>query len=189
MRRSASLPVLLVLVILAASACGDELSLPPATFENRVDTVTLYAVNGTPIHRPSAYSVSARTTVRTDFTSSFDFLYYIDANGRGLFLPQGLLSGATTAAGQPGLQRSLTPFDDIAVAEQVGYVTRDTVEAEVGQSYYLRSAVTGSCFLGTPFYGKLQILEVSESARAIRFQVLTNINCGYRSLEEGLPER
>ncbi len=170
-------------------ACGDPLSLNPPIFENRVDTVTVYAVTGTPIFQPSAYIVSLRSAVRLDFFPSFDFVYHIDAAGKRTFLPFDLVTGNTRTFGNPGLQRTETPFDDIDIAQQIGYVTRDTVEVVPDGVYYIRSEVSGTCGLGTPFYGKLQILAVDDSARAVRFQVLANVNCGYRSLETGLPER
>jgi hypothetical protein len=47
----------------------------------------------------------------------------------------------------------------------------------------------GSCAFGTPYYAKMQVLALDDSARAVRFQILNNINCGYRGLTVGLPTR
>ncbi|MGH7561136.1 MAG: hypothetical protein ACRENB_08950 [Gemmatimonadales bacterium] len=170
-------------------ACGDPLSLAPATFQNRVDTVTVFAVTGTPIHAPSAYLVSLRSAVRIDFFPTFDFAYHIDESGKRSFLPFDLVTNNTRSFGNPGLQPTSTPFGEIEVAEQIGYVTKDTVEARLGQVYYVRSEIPGSCGLGLPFYGKLEVLSFDSAQRSVTFQILTNINCGYRGLEPGIPER
>ena len=38
-------------------------------------------------------------------------------------------------------------------------------------------------------YAKLHVLAIDTVARRIDFEILTNVNCGYRGLEEGLPKR
>jgi hypothetical protein len=192
MRSTSRFPLALAALALASQtlSCGDPLSLRPPVFPNRVDTVTVYAVTGTPIHQPSGYVVSIRSAVRLDFFPSFDFAYHIDDAGKRSFLPYDLITGSERTSGNPGLQPTETPFETIDVAQQLGYVVRDTVEAVAGQVYYVRSELpVGSCAFGTPFYAKMQVLAVDDSARAVRFQILNNINCGYRGLTVGLPTR
>lgn len=188
--RSPPLSSLLAAGLVAlAAACGDPLSLSPPVFTNRVDTVTVYAVTGTPINAPSGYLVSLRSAVRLDFYPTFDFVYHIDAAGNRSFLPFDLVVGGTRTFGNPGLQPTTTPFANIVIAEQIGYTTRDTVPALLNQVYYIRSETASSCGLGTPFYGKLEVLSFDSAARSVTFQVLANINCGYRGLEIGLPKK
>jgi len=43
--------------------------------------------------------------------------------------------------------------------------------------------------LGIPYYAKMQVLFIDDAARAIRFRILTDINCGYRGLQPGLPTK
>jgi hypothetical protein len=40
--------------------------------------------------------------------------------------------------------------------------------------------------LGVPYYGKLEILSFQDST--VTFKVLTDLNCGFRDLNVGLPE-
>jgi hypothetical protein len=190
MRSRLRFPLALAALALASQtlSCGDPLSLNPPSFANRVDTVTVYAVTGTPIARASGYSIALRSPVRLDLVPAFDFAYHIDGSGKRSFLPYDLITGGTRTSGNPGLQSTETPFADIDVAQQLGYTVRDTVEVVPGGVYYVRSEV-GACNLGTPYYGKLEVLAVDDSARAVRFQILTNINCGYRGLTVGLPTR
>ena len=57
----------------------------------------------------------------------------------------------------------------------------------VGERYVVRSRVT--CNVGVPKYAKLEILEFDDALGIVTFRVLTNDNCGFRSLEPGLPDR
>ena len=74
--------VLLALAVLAG--CSDSNSLADPTSTNVVDTVTLGALEGTPIQTPSAYSV-LNGAVRTDQTTDFEFAYNVDSTGRESF--------------------------------------------------------------------------------------------------------
>ena len=178
------------LALLAAlNGCGDPLSLSPAIFENREDTVKIWAATQTPVHLPSAYVVAGRTRVRLDQVSSFDFIYDINPAGRRVFIPLAALVPTQGTAGTPGLQATATPFDNIALAEQLGYVAKDSVNATLGQVYYVRSTLDGSCQLGIPFYAKMEVLSFDSSERSVTFRILTDINCGYRGLQPGLPTR
>ena len=49
--------VALVALAIATAACSDSNSLGPATDPNIIDTVTIYALQGTPITSPSGFSV------------------------------------------------------------------------------------------------------------------------------------
>src|SRR5205807_162950 len=77
---------------LLAAACSNTTGLPAAFYVNAVDTVSLYALRGTAITLPSAYSIQDRLTVRTDTTVSLDFEILVDLNcsyrGLALGLPK-----------------------------------------------------------------------------------------------------
>jgi hypothetical protein len=190
--RSAGLLSAIVLPLATAvlGACGDPLSLNPATIANQVDTVTVWAANGTPVYLPSAYDIYLRARERLDQVSGFDFLYAISPAGKHVFLPLAAVAPTGRTTGNPGFQATETPFDSITVAQQLGYVTTDTVPATLGQVYYARSALnTTACPLGIPFYAKMQVLSFDDSVRSVTFRILSNVNCGYRALEVGLPKK
>ncbi len=169
----------------ALGGCGNPLSLAAAHFENQVDTVRIWAATQTPVHLPSGYAI----TLRLDQVSSFDFLYDIDPAGRRIFLPFEAVAHTGRLAGNPGLQTTPTPFEDITEAQQLGYLTTDTIPLAVGQVYYARSVIDPKCGLGIPYYAKLKVLAFDDSDRSVQFEILDNINCGYRSLAIGLPEK
>jgi hypothetical protein len=178
-----------VLVAAALEGCGDALSLAPANFENREDTVRLFAATETPITRASGYQIQTRSAIRLDQVSSFDFIFDIDHDGRTVLLPLGALIPTGGATGIPGFLKTPTPFNDITLAEQLGYATKDTVVAAVGQVYYVRSTTDPNCSLGIPYYAKLEILSMDEPTRSISFKIVANINCGYRGLGLGIPKK
>jgi hypothetical protein len=58
----------------------------------------------------------------------------------------------------------------------------------VGERYYVRSRVVCTS-LSVPQYGKLEVLGIDPAVRSITFRILNNNNCGYRSLQPGIPDR
>ena len=86
----------LILAALAAgavggvAACGDPLALTPATQPNRIDTVTIFALEGTPISAPSGFDVVFNVPARTDRAAGFDFTFDIDGDTSRIF-PTGAL--------------------------------------------------------------------------------------------------
>jgi len=78
-------------------------------------------------------------------------------------------------------------FEAITTPPSGGYMTEAAVPIAAGQRYVVRSRIT--CNLGVPKYAKLEILGFDESLRIVTFRVLANDNCGFRSLEPGLPDR
>jgi hypothetical protein len=173
----------------ALGGCGNPLSLAAPLYENRVDTVRVWAASQTPVHLASGYAITLRQAVRLDQVSAFDFLYDVDPAGRRIFLPFEAVAHTGRLAGNPGLQSTPTPFEDIALAQQLGYLATDTIPVAVGQVFYARSVIDPNCGLGIPYYAKLKVLAFDDSDRSVQFEILDNINCGYRSLAIGLPEK
>jgi hypothetical protein len=173
----------------AITACGNDLTLSPAVFENRTDTLQLWAATGTPVFRPSAYLISTRSTARLDQLAYFDFIFDITPEGERILLPLAAVANTGRTSGNPGLRPTTTPYDSITIAEQTGYLTTDTLRIRVGDIFYARSQPSPTCFLGIPYYAKLQVIATNEAERSIWIQVLSNINCGYRSLAPGLPKK
>lgn len=176
-------------VAAALAGCGDPLSLLPAAIQNREDTVKIWAATQTPIHLPSGYIIAGRSRIRLDQVSTFDFVYDISPQGRRVLLPLAALVQVQGTAGTPGLQTTSTPYPSITLAEQLGYVVKDSVDAVLRQVYYVRSTLDGSCPLGIPYYAKMEILGFDPDERSMTFRILTDINCGYRGLQPGLPTR
>lgn len=176
--------LLIPLAAALALACGDDDNLPDPTDQNRVDTLTIGSLTGTPIATPSGYAVE-KGTVRTDLDAGFDFAYNIESGGRQVFVPRAAL-GLPSQAADPGLQRRSEAFSEIVVAPSNGYVTEEPVPIAVGERYVVRSRVICGA-LGVPLYAKIEILGFD--ANLVTLQVLANRNCGYKGLEPGFPDR
>lgn len=181
------LPLIFLLPALGGIACSDSSSLPDATVANVERTDTLWALVGTPVSSPSGYSVEGSRRVRTDLSVDFDFAYNVETAGEHVFLPRAALGIDTANTARPGFQVRNESFEAVTVAPSNGYITDVPVPIAVGQRYVVRSRVT--CQLGVPKYGKMEILSFNEETRIVSFRILTNDNCGFRSLEPGLPDR
>ena len=182
-----SLSLLFVAVALAAG-CGDPLGLPAATVANRLDSlVSLYALSGTPITAPSAYVIAFRSTVRTDQTTQgFDFAFDIDSTGQAVLLS----TGAVKLGRASGLQLTPTPFDSILIAPTSRYQLDSAIAIDSNSVVLMHSRpLTCSFGITSIYYAKLHVLAIDPVDRRVDFEILTNVNCGYRGLEEGLPKR
>lgn len=185
-RCSALLPPALAVAV--AAACSDANSLGAATEINVVDTVTLGALEGTPISTPSGYNITVGP-LRTDQSVDFEFAYNVrrlaDGTYQRVFLPRAALGLSSPGSADPGLQRRDETFDAIGRAGSNGYVTDSAVPIDLGQRFLVRSRVVCTD-IGVPLYGKIEILGFQDST--VTFQTLVNQNCGYQDLLPGLPD-
>lgn len=184
-----SAPVAAALVL---AACGDVPGLPAALYPNRTDSlVSVYALTGTPVTTPSAYLIVNRSVVRTDIiNATFDFVFDIDSLGRALLFP----TGAVKLGRQSGVQRVTVPFDSLRYAPSGAYEVDSVVALTVGSVVALHSRSVQCSFDYQPvhnYFAKLEVLAIDSTSgpngRRIDFKILTDINCGYRGLEPGLP--
>ncbi len=170
----------------ALAACGTTTGLPPAHIVNVVDTVSLYALDGTPLTAPSAYDVELLRTVRTDVTTAYDFIFNIDTAGRALLLP----TGAAGLGKQSGLRVESVSFDAVTDAPTSGYVDSTAVAVDSGTVAVVRSRPIQCSFGVVVFlYAKIEVLKIDRVARRLDFRILADLNCGYRQLQPGLPTR
>jgi hypothetical protein len=181
------------LVFALVAACGEPLGLPRARVENRVETLSLYALSGTPLTTPSAYRLGdLPRAVRTDVSADFDFAFDIDTAGRALLLPTGALDLGRLS----GAQITTLPFDSIRIAPDRNYQLDSALVLDVGTVAILHSRPT-DCRFGFSaafyYYAKLRVLVIDTTSgpngRRIDFEILADTNCGYRGLEPGLPSR
>jgi hypothetical protein len=183
--------ILSLLVCAALAACGNPLGLT-AYRTNVVDTVHLYALSGTPVSLPSGYSIAGRQVARTDQGAPFDFAFDIDTAGRAVLLP----TGALRLGKQSGLQISTQRFDSIKIAPTSNYHLDSALvvhDSSVVIAYTSLSACAGSLGVAYPYYAKLHVLGIDTTStpngRRIDFEILSDLNCGYRGLQPGVPRQ
>lgn len=182
-----ALPMLSAAALAAAlAACGDDLQLPPPRAANVLDTASVFALSGTPVGAASGYNLEFRTVVRTDQSAAFDIAFDITPSGDPIFLPTGALGLGRSS----GLQTAPAPFDSVTVAPTDGWIVDASVPADSGAELLVQSRLTTCSFGANAFYyAKLRVLAVDAVVRRIDFEILVNVNCGYRGLEPGLPTR
>lgn len=166
-------------------ACSGQ-QLSPAQADNVIDTVTMGSLRSAALRFPSAFDITIGQPVRTDQTSSFDFIYTTDTLGRHLLLPLHAITGlGTTTGSNPGFIRSTSLFSLLTDAPTDNYLTTDTLVIASGDVLAIRSRV--ACYLGVPQYGKLHVLDFNDALQTVRLEILSDTNCGYKNLEPGIP--
>jgi hypothetical protein len=193
-RRTGCLLALTVFGTASLAGCkSDSPFTQPATVENETRSATVYAITGTAPGLPAAYQLSqerfVRPSVLFDGSLNFELAFDIDAQGHVLLMP------ARTVVPQPpstapvvGLLKLTAVFDQLTIAPNKGYV-RDTIAIASKGDTWLVQLVTAGCIYGDPFYAKIAIDDVNLVDRSITVRTLANRNCGYRSLEAGLPTK
>lgn len=181
LRRALALAALMLLSV----TCSDDFGLPPAQSPNVVDTLTMFAIEGTAIGAPSALNLPLGVLVRTDRSADFDVALNFVAEG-----PVLLPTGAMGFSEESAIRRMTVPFEEVRVAPSSGYITDEPVPVAAGDVFVVRSRPL-RCFGNTRlfYYGKLGVLGVDAGARTVTLQVLVDRNCAFRGLEPGLPTR
>jgi hypothetical protein len=172
--------------ILTAAACGSPTGIPAAVLTNVVDTVTLSALTGTPLTSASGYSLPARAPIRTDQSPLFDFAFEVLPDGRPVFLPL-LALHLDGGVLDPGFIPQAIAFDAIGSAPLNGYLITDSMPARPGNIYIARSRLVCTQ-LSAAEYAKMEVLAYDSLARTVTFQIMVNVNCGYRDLQPGIPK-
>lgn len=175
-----------VAALAVVAACEDPFALADATRPNQVDTLSLWALSGTPVHLPSGYVIATKRVVRTDQTATFDFAFDLGPGNEARLWP----TDALGLTGSSGLLVVNAPFASIKTAPVVGYEDSSAVVVTVGTVVLARSRPDVTCVVATlPYYAKLHILAVDVTARRVDFEILADNNCGYKGLEPGIPPR
>lgn len=188
----------------AVVGCNSDAFSYKPTLAARVDTVTVYALNGTSAALPSGINIAAGQlsgdtsilrplAVPSDGATLFDFAVDIGASGNVVAYPVPLV--VRSAARRVGLQKVATPFDQIGQAPQNGY-GYDSVEVSLTSSDVLlvqasRAGLGERCGDRVTYgydpvlYAKGQVISVNTADRSVKMRFVLNPNCGYRGLKPG----
>jgi len=176
------------------AACGDGLTLPPASVPIAQQQITLYALTATPVGTPSAYNMSSLAEVQVFRTNDFDFVFDIGVDSTfgvgtagdtvAVLLPRGYMGFAVDG----GLQYSAVGFDSIQVAPLEGYEKNKPTKVRAGDTILAASRLQTCNFnYVRPRYAKLYVQSIDLVTRSAVFVVIIDTNCGYRSLGSGIP--
>ena len=176
------------LSVLAIAACEDPLA-TTGTYTNQSQTFTVYALSGTPLNAPVAIYFAGRSVVRADGNFAFDIAFDINAEGRAIVLPVGLVGTPIDGSYLVGMQRVAGTFETVTEAPRSGYVVDSTQVVAAGEVIVVQSQSPIVCSSSATAYlfAKIGIDSINQETRAIHGHALINLNCGFRQLTTGVP--
>jgi hypothetical protein len=187
--RLAILAAMSVAVVL--NACGDPTSLK-ATGLTTVDTLSVFALSGSPPLYPSGVSVLVGQAVPVDGFAIFDVALDVNASGNAVVYPPKLVVNALSGSRTVGLQKTTGSFESVLEAPKTGYLTDAPVVLVPGETVVIQSAHNGGSdicqFALTPYiYAKITVDSVNAANRILYLRMGVDPNCGFRSFASGVP--
>jgi len=185
------LPAFLVAVagVVAINACNS--TGIKAQFENidHPDAV-VYALNGTPSKFPAAIQFRSSSVVPVDASFLFDLAFDLDTAANVKVYTVRAVASQFASTHRVGLQTTTQTFAQVTRAPTTGYVYDSSLVVPVGRTM-LVDVIDPNCnqfsILGQNIHAKLVVDSVHATARTMYVHFLVNMNCGFRSLVEGLP--
>jgi len=188
----ARLAILATICVAAVlSACADPTNLRATAFTT-VDTLSVFALTGTPPSYPSGVSIVAGQAVRVDGFANFDVALDIDASGRAVIYPVRLVVPSPNGSRPVGLQKVASGFEAVLEAPRTGYETDDSFVVAPGETIVIQAAHNENgdiCqFALSPYlYAKIAVDSVSLASRTLYLRMGVDPNCGFRSFASGIP--
>jgi hypothetical protein len=178
-------------VVTVLNACGDIASLT-ATIPTFTDTLSLWALSGTPPSYPSGISIPGRQIVRVDGFAGFDIAFDINSSGKTVIYPVKLVVASPGGSRPVGLQKISRSFEDVLAAPTSGFQTDSALTIVPGEVVVVESPHNGSgdlCqFAISPnLYAKIAVDSVNLATRIIYLRMGFDPNCGFRSFADGIP--
>jgi hypothetical protein len=177
------------------AACGDDVDpfAPRATAETAQFTFVVHPLSGDAT-QPAAIDLAGQRAVRPAIIGgsilNFDIAFDVDAQGRVLLHPPARVAVPPTGAPRTGFQTAGGGFDAITIAPRGGYTFDSTTVVAVGQAVIVEASAA-TCNTTYPMHAKMVIDSLGPASAAGRLlygRVRVNPNCGFRSLQPGLPK-
>jgi hypothetical protein len=172
----------IAVLVWVVSSCSDPFSQFLGDVPLEPTTVELTDFRTASLQAHTAFDVVGSRTVRIDQTGGWDYLFEIGESGTLQLTPFATVSNQFSEA---GLQHVDKTFEGLRNAPSSGYVIDQPTEVTEGDVLAAISrrdpSVRGRC----RYYAKIEILEIDEAARTIRFMHLINPNCEDRVLIPG----
>jgi hypothetical protein len=180
-----------MLVVTVLNACGNVANLT-ATLPTYTDTLSLWALSGTPPSYPSAISIPARQIVRVDGFAAFDIAFDIDGSGKTVVYPVKLVVATPGGSRPVGIQKLPRSFETVLEAPTTGFQTESSVVIAPGETVVVESPHNGSGDLcqyaiSPNIYAKIAVDSVNLASRIIYLRMGFDPNCGFRSFATGIP--
>ena len=178
-------------VVVGLNACGDPTSLR-ANLPTSVDSLSVFALSGTPPTYPSGVSILSRQPVRVDGFASFDVAFDINAAGNAIISPVKLVVIAPGGSRPVGLLKVPGTFATALEAPKSGYEADSSLVMAPGEVVMVQAAHNSSgdlCqFAINPnIYAKIAVDSINLASRTLFLRLGLDPNCGFRSFVAGIP--
>ena len=187
--RLAILSAMSVAVVL--NACGDPTSLK-ATRLTTVDTLSVFALSGTPPSYPSGVSILSGQAFPVDGFALFDVAFDVNASGNAVVYPPKLVVRSLSGPRPVGLQKIMGSFESVLEAPNTGFNADASVVLAPGETVVIQSAHNGASdicqFALAPYvYAKITVDSINVATRILYLRMGVDPNCGFRSFASGVP--
>jgi len=173
------------------AGCGS-LTHPKAQTENKTDTVTVYALNNTPVDAPTGLWLFGQSATVISSSFTFDLAFDMDTQGNLTLYTVRYVAGDLSGAHSVGMQKVSASYDALDKAPSSGYVSDSLHTAKVGDVFAIQTADPSACgfsVFSNVIYAKVQVLSVDPTARTVRTRFTVDPNCGFFSLiPSGIPK-
>jgi hypothetical protein len=184
-------PLLVVGAVAAVMACGDATA-PGPRFSNLDQFPVVYAMSGTPPSLPSGISVRSGSVVRLDPSWAFDIAFDMTDEGEVRVHSAKAIASELSTVNRVGFLFTADAFSDVTKAPTTGYAYDTTFTLPLGRVMLIDvvdfRSCGGSLFSGPNIRAKLVLDSVDVVSRAVYVHMLSNPNCGLRSLVPGEPK-
>lgn len=179
-------------VLTTLAACDEDLGRAAFAVREPV-AITVYAMNGSAQSLPAGIEIKLLQAVRIDPSWAFDLAFDLDASNNVIVHTPKSISTELVSLPRIGMQTSTLTFAQLIDAPASGFVYDSLLTVPVGRTVVVDKIDPtcnrfGGAFLGFNIRAKFVIDSISTSRRAIHLTMLSNPNCGYRSLEPGEPK-
>jgi hypothetical protein len=185
------LPLVALLTAMATlagvTACDDPFKVK-ASYENGSQAFQVYAMTGSATNLSSALLLPVRSVTRVDGTFAFDVAFDLNSAGNVVLIPVSVLGQSPSGARAVGIATNLGSYAQILEAPTSGYTYDSTTVVTKGQAFVIKAQETACSSSFTPYqYAKAVIDSIDMTKRTMIGHVTINLNCGFRSLRDGLP--
>lgn len=179
-------------VLMTIAACDEDLGRAAFAVRDPV-AITVYALNGSAQSLPAGVEIKQLQAVRIDPNWAFDLAFDLDASNNVVVHTPKSISTELVSLPRIGMQTSTLTFAQLIDAPASGFVYDSLLTVPVGRTVVVDKIDPtcnrfGGAFLGYNIRAKFVIDSISTSRRAIHLTMLSNPNCGFRSLEPGEPK-
>ncbi|MFL5499712.1 MAG: hypothetical protein ACJ79Q_00615 [Gemmatimonadaceae bacterium] len=179
-------------VVVGLAACGDPTNVT-ANVPTSVDTLSVFALSGSPPSYPSGIAIVSRQPVKVDGFANFDIAFDIAPNGDAIIYPVKLVVSSPGGSRPVGLQKVAGTFDQVSTAPKDGYQTDTAVVLAPGETATIKSphnTVGDICqfAIDANIFAKVAVDSVNLATRRMYLRLGLDPNCGFRSFAEGIPK-